>query len=104
MFENPNPRDLEQGRKHLMSGSVGGGMPVMIESGKGAVIKDVNGKEYIDCIAGHGVANIGHGRTEVAAALAAQERTSVRQINTENLQKRLVAQGANLRDSRAQKE
>jgi len=40
----------------------------------------------------------------VAAALAAKERTTTREISTENLQKRLVAQGANLRESRAQKE
>jgi len=32
-----------------MSGSVGGGLPIIIESGKGAVVKDVKGKEYIDC-------------------------------------------------------
>jgi 4-aminobutyrate aminotransferase-like enzyme len=49
MFENVNPKDLEEGRKYLMSGSVGGGLPILIESGKGAVIKDANGKEYIDC-------------------------------------------------------
>jgi 4-aminobutyrate aminotransferase-like enzyme len=49
MFENVDPRDLEEGRKYLMSGSVGGGLPVLIESGKGAVVRDIDGKEYIDC-------------------------------------------------------
>ena len=33
---------------------------------------DADGREYIDCAAGHGVANIGHGRPEIAAALAGQ--------------------------------
>jgi glutamate-1-semialdehyde aminotransferase len=28
---------------------VGGGLPVLIESGKGAVVRDIDGKEYIDC-------------------------------------------------------
>src|SRR5216684_9223977 len=46
--------------------------PVVIERGSGAVLWDAGGREYIDCAAGHGVANIGHGRTEIAAALAAQ--------------------------------
>ena len=46
--------------------------PVVIERGSGAVLWDDQGREYIDCAAGHGVANIGHGRPEIAAALAAQ--------------------------------
>ena len=46
--------------------------PVNIVRGAGALLWDADGREYIDCSAGHGVANIGHGRTEVAAALALQ--------------------------------
>ncbi|HTK07436.1 MAG TPA: [LysW]-lysine hydrolase [Ktedonobacteraceae bacterium] len=43
-----------------------------IVRGKGALLWDEEGREYIDCAGGHGVANIGHGRSEIAAALAAQ--------------------------------
>ncbi|MBV9713479.1 MAG: acetylornithine/succinylornithine family transaminase, partial [Ktedonobacteraceae bacterium] len=46
--------------------------PVVIVRGSGALLWDAEGREYIDCVAGHGVANIGHGRTEIAAALAEQ--------------------------------
>jgi len=46
--------------------------PVVIVRGCGAVLWDAGGREYLDCAAGHGVANIGHGRTEIAAALAVQ--------------------------------
>src|SRR6266480_6953187 len=46
--------------------------PVAIVRGCGALLWDADGREYIDCAAGHGVANIGHGRSEIAAALAAQ--------------------------------
>jgi len=46
--------------------------PVVIERGSGAVLWDEQGREYLDCAAGHGVASIGHGRPEIAAALAAQ--------------------------------
>ncbi|HET8853222.1 MAG TPA: aminotransferase class III-fold pyridoxal phosphate-dependent enzyme, partial [Ktedonobacteraceae bacterium] len=46
--------------------------PVVIVRGSGALLWDEEGREYIDCAAGHGVANIGHGRAEIAAALAAQ--------------------------------
>jgi len=46
--------------------------PVVIVRGSGALLWDEEGREYIDCAAGHGVANIGHGRAEIAAVLAAQ--------------------------------
>src|SRR5713226_2936865 len=46
--------------------------PLAIIRGSGALVWDVEGREYIDCAAGHGVANIGHGRLEVASAIAAQ--------------------------------
>ncbi len=46
--------------------------PVSIVRGEGALLWDADGREYIDCASGHGVANIGHGRTEIAAALALQ--------------------------------
>jgi predicted acetylornithine/succinylornithine family transaminase/N-acetyl-ornithine/N-acetyl-lysine deacetylase len=46
--------------------------PVTIVRGSGALVWDVEGREYIDCTAGYGVANIGHGRPEIAAAIAAQ--------------------------------
>ncbi len=49
-----------------------GKRPVAIVRGSGALVWDAEGREYIDCTAGHGVANIGHGRPEIAAALAAQ--------------------------------
>ena len=45
---------------------------VAIVRGSGALVWDVEGREYIDCTAGYGVANIGHARPEIAAAIAAQ--------------------------------
>ncbi|MFL5625363.1 MAG: acetylornithine/succinylornithine family transaminase, partial [Ktedonobacteraceae bacterium] len=45
---------------------------IAIVRGHGASLWDSEGREYIDCTAGYGVANIGHGRPEVAAAIAAQ--------------------------------
>src|SRR5258708_2487352 len=46
--------------------------PVVIVRGSGASLWDAEEREYIDCTAGYGVANIGHGRPEIAAAIAAQ--------------------------------
>ncbi len=60
--------DLE----NAYTSGVYGKRPVVIVRGSGALLWDAEGREYIDCMAGHGVANIGHGRPEIAAALAEQ--------------------------------
>lgn len=45
---------------------------LVLVRGQGAKVWDSNGKEYIDCIAGHGVANVGHCNEKVTAAIATQ--------------------------------
>ncbi len=49
-----------------------GKRPVAIVRGEGALLWDEDGREYIDCMAGHGVANVGHGRPEMVTALSEQ--------------------------------
>ncbi|MBI4336759.1 MAG: aspartate aminotransferase family protein [Chloroflexi bacterium] len=44
------------------------GEPRIIVEGHGVMVTDINGKEYIDCLAGLWLKNIGHGRREVADA------------------------------------
>jgi acetylornithine/LysW-gamma-L-lysine aminotransferase len=44
----------------------------VITHGKGALIFDEKGKEYIDCIAGHAVMNIGHSHPKYIEALKSQ--------------------------------
>ncbi|MHA1709114.1 MAG: aspartate aminotransferase family protein [Candidatus Baldrarchaeia archaeon] len=46
--------------------------PVVIVGGKGAVVWDINGKKYIDCVAGHGVCITGHSHPKVVEAIASQ--------------------------------
>ncbi|MBA2392977.1 MAG: [LysW]-lysine hydrolase [Ktedonobacteraceae bacterium] len=58
--------------ENTYTSGVYGKRPVVIVRGSGALLWDAEGREYIDCMAGHGVANIGHGRPEIAAALAEQ--------------------------------
>jgi 4-aminobutyrate aminotransferase-like enzyme len=55
-----------------MSGSVGGGLPVLIESGRGAVVRDINGKEYIDCTSQAWTYNIGVSHPRVIEAVQEQ--------------------------------
>ena len=47
---------------------------VAIVRGEGALIWDENGREYIDCVAGIGVSNIGHCHPAVASAIAVQSQ------------------------------
>jgi 4-aminobutyrate aminotransferase/(S)-3-amino-2-methylpropionate transaminase len=46
--------------------------PVVIESASGCTIRDVSGKEYLDCFAGISVVNAGHCNPKVIAAARAQ--------------------------------
>ncbi len=43
-------------------------------SGSGSIVEDDSGKRYIDCIAGHGVASLGHANPIIRKALEEQSR------------------------------
>jgi acetylornithine/LysW-gamma-L-lysine aminotransferase len=46
--------------------------PIALVRGQGARVWDADGREYIDCIAGHGVASLGHCHPTVTAAIQEQ--------------------------------
>ena len=46
--------------------------PVVLTRGKGALVWDINGKEYLDCATSYGVALLGHCHPKVVAAIRAQ--------------------------------
>ncbi len=46
--------------------------PLVIVRGEGAKLWDVQGREYIDCVGGHGVVNVGHCHPRVVAAIKEQ--------------------------------
>jgi len=46
--------------------------PLAIRKARGAVVEDVNGKEYIDCVAGIAVNNVGHCHPAVVDAIKRQ--------------------------------
>lgn len=50
---------------------------VAIVQGEGAVVWDAEGHEYIDCVAGHGVANLGHCHPTVVEAITQQAQTLI---------------------------
>src|ERR1700682_5709682 len=51
---------IQQYKDYLMTGFVKSVVPILIERASGAVIIDVNGREYLDCFAGISVVNTGH--------------------------------------------
>ena len=50
---------------------------ITLVRGRGAEVWDDEGRRYIDCVAGIGVASVGHANEAVADALAEQARTLV---------------------------
>ena len=46
--------------------------PIVFEKASGAIVTDVNGREYLDCFAGISVVNAGHNHPHVIAAAKAQ--------------------------------
>jgi acetylornithine/LysW-gamma-L-lysine aminotransferase len=49
-----------------------GKIDIVLVRGEGAYLWDSDGKMYIDCMGGHGVANVGHANPAVAQAIAKQ--------------------------------
>ncbi|MFZ3168502.1 MAG: acetylornithine transaminase [Candidatus Methanoperedens sp.] len=61
--------------------------PIAIKSAQGALVTDVDGKEYIDCVAGIAVNNVGHCHPEVVSAIKQQAEQLIHVSNlyyTEN--------------------
>src|SRR6267378_547150 len=48
---------------------------IVLVRGDGATVFDSEGRAYIDCVGGQGMANLGHGNAAVADAIAEQART-----------------------------
>lgn len=71
---------VEMDAKYVMQ--TYGRQPLVLSKGKGALVQDIYGKEYIDCVAGIAVNNIGHCHPKVVRAIQAQAEEL---IHTSNL-------------------
>lgn len=69
----------QESSKYLMN--TYGRLPVAFVSGEGVKLKDSEGREYIDFVAGLAVANLGHAHPKVAAAICEQARKLVHTSN-----------------------
>ena len=64
--------ELQKLRTQVISAGVSSTTPVHVESARGAIVRDVEGREYIDFGGGIGVMNIGHCHPKVVSAIKAQ--------------------------------
>ena len=64
----------EKAKKYLVTSSVSKIEPVVVEKAKGAIIVDINGKEFIDCFAGFSVVNAGHCQPQIVEAAMDQAK------------------------------
>ncbi len=67
-----NPEQLRQKRDREVPRGVFNTHPLFVEEAKGALIKSVDGKEYIDFAGGIGVQNVGHCASRVVEAIKKQ--------------------------------
>ena len=63
---------IRQYNDHVITSFVKSMQPIVVESAQGCTIRDVSGKEYLDCFAGISVVNAGHCNPKVIAAAKAQ--------------------------------
>jgi len=63
---------VQQYKDHVITSFVKSVQPIVVESAQGCIIRDVSGKEYLDCFAGISVVNAGHCNPKVIAAAKAQ--------------------------------
>ena len=68
---------MRKAEKHLITSMVSKIQPVVISEAKGSIIKDVVGREYIDCFSGISVVNAGHSHPDILNAAIEQARKLV---------------------------
>jgi 4-aminobutyrate aminotransferase / (S)-3-amino-2-methylpropionate transaminase / 5-aminovalerate transaminase len=63
---------IQKYKDYVMTGFMKSVVPIVIDKASGAIVTDVNGREYLDCFAGISVVSAGHNNPEVIAAARAQ--------------------------------
>lgn len=48
--------------------------PIVLVGGKGSIVWDIDGKEYIDCMAGYGVCILGHSHPRIVEVIGSQAK------------------------------
>jgi diaminobutyrate-2-oxoglutarate transaminase len=81
----PGPRSqrllAEQAAIESRARSYPRSVPIALEEGRGATVKDADGNTYLDFFGGAGTLNVGHGNPVVAAAATAQQQRLVHALD-----------------------
>jgi 4-aminobutyrate aminotransferase len=79
----PKARELVKKDETLISPSYGRFYPLVVESGKGCIVKDVDGNEFIDFNSGLVCLNVGHNHPKVVGAIKNQSERFLHYSNTD---------------------
>jgi 4-aminobutyrate aminotransferase len=86
----PKARDLVKKDESLLSPSYVRFYPLVVEYGKGCIVKDVDGNEYIDFNSGLACLNVGHNHPRVVTAIKNQCDRFLHYSNTDFYYKEVV--------------
>jgi 4-aminobutyrate aminotransferase len=86
----PKARELVKKDEKFISPSYGRFYPLVVESGKGCIVKDVDGNEYIDFNSGLVCMGVGHNHPKVVAAIKNQCDRFLHYSNTDFFYREVV--------------
>ena len=86
----PKARELVRKDEEFISPSYGRFYPLVVESGKGCIVKDVDGNEYIDFNSGLVCMGVGHNHPKVVAAIKNQCDRFLHYSNTDFFYREVV--------------
>jgi 4-aminobutyrate aminotransferase len=86
----PKARDLVKKDEQFISPSYGRFYPLVVESGKGCIVKDVDGNEFIDFNSGLVCMGVGHNHPKVVAAIKNQCDRFLHYSNTDFFYREVV--------------
>jgi 4-aminobutyrate aminotransferase len=94
----PKAREIVERDPAVISPSFGRVHPLVIKSGQGCIVTDVDGNEYIDLNAGLAVCNVGHSHPRVVQALKDQADKFIHYSYTDFYYENYVDLGETLHD------
>ena len=94
----PKAREIVERDHAIISPSFGRAYPLVVKSGRGCIITDVDGNEYIDLNAGLAVCNVGHSHPRVVQAIKDQADRFIHYSYTDFYYENYVDLGETLHD------
>jgi 4-aminobutyrate aminotransferase len=92
----PKARELVKKDESLISPSYVRFYPLVVESGRGCIVRDVDGNEYIDMNSGLACMNVGHNHPKVVAAIKNQCDRFLHYSNTDFYYSEVISLAENL--------